>query len=379
MKREVLSCIIAITLSLLSGPGVCQSPLPDFLAAGREEPAPGMSRKLVKISDDFLEPHRVRASILTAWRLNPVLRGSGLEVAVIERNLMLKGKTADIHEKNLAIRIASLLGTGLKLIDQISCPAGTVPALADSARIAPVSDLFGAVADSTATALAAKWIDSRKLADQVEADCADGVMTLSGHVADSALRRDIVRAISGLPGVNRVEENLQVEKLSWTDRLKNAVSRRKRTGGASSETATVARAAAEPASSDPAPGTAPEKNPAGGPEGSTDAPAVPFTAEASSAPAGDRNFKEKVTDGLKGAGEKASDVWITSKIKAAYAFNRHVNPMRIRVSTSEGVVTLSGRAMSRGEYEMAEKIAANVDGVVKIFNRIEKGWERDGD
>lgn len=312
-----------------------------------------MSRKLVKISDDFLEPHRARASILTAWRLNPVLRSHSLEISVVERNLMLKGRLPDFHEKNLAIRIAVLLGPGLKVIDQIFTTDGhaapdmaafgmSTPGMVDS-----ILDLYGAVADATADARAAKWIDGKNLESVVKAVCQGGVMTVRGHIPDSAVRRDIVKAMSGLYGVNRVEEDLQVDKVSWTDRLKNAVSRKKRDRAAIVEPAVSSKPSVSAKSISPA---EPE----------------------------DLNFKDKVTDGLKDAGDKASDVWITSKIKAAYVFNRRVNPMRIRVSTLEGEVTLSGRAMSKGEYEMAEKIATNVAGVVKIFNRIEKGWEREG-
>ncbi|PKK88599.1 MAG: hypothetical protein CVV64_18070 [Candidatus Wallbacteria bacterium HGW-Wallbacteria-1] len=84
---------------------------------------------------------------------------------------------------------------------------------------------------------------------------------------------------------------------------------------------------------------------------------------------------EKMGTALKKTGKVVSDGWITTKISTVFAFNRHVNPLNVRVKTRNGEVVLYGNARTQAEYDMAEKIAQNVDGVVRIVNRLSRDWE----
>ena len=69
--------------------------------------------------------------------------------------------------------------------------------------------------------------------------------------------------------------------------------------------------------------------------------------------------------------ETASDAAITTKIKAAYAKDKDVSVMNIKVDTDyKGVVTLSGNAKSQMEADKAVTLAKNVNGVTSVKSDI---------
>jgi hyperosmotically inducible protein len=69
--------------------------------------------------------------------------------------------------------------------------------------------------------------------------------------------------------------------------------------------------------------------------------------------------------------ENVSDSVITTKIKAAYAKDKDVSALKIKVDTDDkGVVTLSGNAKTTAEADKAVKIARNTKGVSSVNNQI---------
>ena len=75
-----------------------------------------------------------------------------------------------------------------------------------------------------------------------------------------------------------------------------------------------------------------------------------------------------VTQSIK---EGASDATITTKVKAAYAKDKDVSMMNIKVDTDyKGVVTLSGNAKSQMEADKAVTLAKNVSGVTSVTSNI---------
>lgn len=67
---------------------------------------------------------------------------------------------------------------------------------------------------------------------------------------------------------------------------------------------------------------------------------------------------------LHDAAGKVSDDWITTRIKTELFANRTVQgDSNISVSTSQGVVHLSGTAVSKDAYDQAKSVAQNVKGV----------------
>lgn len=69
-------------------------------------------------------------------------------------------------------------------------------------------------------------------------------------------------------------------------------------------------------------------------------------------------------------GEYIDDSAITVKVKAAFVKDPVVKVLDVKVETYKGVVQLSGFVSTNTERAQAGAIAAGVDGVVRVENRI---------
>jgi hyperosmotically inducible protein len=87
-----------------------------------------------------------------------------------------------------------------------------------------------------------------------------------------------------------------------------------------------------------------------------------------------RKPTEKVADSTKQAADSTktavSDTAITTKVKSALLADSSVKGTKIEVETKDGTVTLSGTASNPGEKAQAEKLAAAVEGVRSVVNKI---------
>jgi hyperosmotically inducible protein len=63
---------------------------------------------------------------------------------------------------------------------------------------------------------------------------------------------------------------------------------------------------------------------------------------------------------------KVDDSWITTKVKSKFAAAKGVKASDISVSTTDGVVTLTGTATSKAEKNKAVHIAKAVKGVKSV-------------
>jgi hyperosmotically inducible protein len=63
---------------------------------------------------------------------------------------------------------------------------------------------------------------------------------------------------------------------------------------------------------------------------------------------------------------KVDDSWITTKVKSKLAATKGVKASDISVSTTDGVVTLTGTATSKAEKTRAVHIAKGVKGVKSV-------------
>ena len=66
------------------------------------------------------------------------------------------------------------------------------------------------------------------------------------------------------------------------------------------------------------------------------------------------------------AGDEVADAWITTKIKSTFLYSNNVDGRDIAVTTSAGVVTLSGTVDSGVERALAIELAKNVRGVLSV-------------
>jgi hyperosmotically inducible protein len=70
-------------------------------------------------------------------------------------------------------------------------------------------------------------------------------------------------------------------------------------------------------------------------------------------------------------GAEYSDPWVTTKVKASLLTADGVDGLAINVDTTEGRVTLHGKATTAAEKAQAEKLAKSVQGVKEVRNLIE--------
>lgn len=71
------------------------------------------------------------------------------------------------------------------------------------------------------------------------------------------------------------------------------------------------------------------------------------------------------------AKQNLSDSAITAKVKAALASNAGLRSLGLHVSTSHGVVTLSGTVNQASRKTLAAQVAGQVSGVEKVVNQIQ--------
>ena len=81
------------------------------------------------------------------------------------------------------------------------------------------------------------------------------------------------------------------------------------------------------------------------------------------------NVADKAKGSAQEAGTKVADSWITSKVKSTYAYSTNVDGSDIAVSTTGGIVTLSGDVDSGAERELAIELAKNVRGVRSVNSK----------
>ena len=68
--------------------------------------------------------------------------------------------------------------------------------------------------------------------------------------------------------------------------------------------------------------------------------------------------------------ERASDGWITTKVKSEFAMNKLSSASEINVNTDNGVVILGGMAKNQADANRAIDIARSVKGVRSVRNEM---------
>jgi hyperosmotically inducible protein len=68
---------------------------------------------------------------------------------------------------------------------------------------------------------------------------------------------------------------------------------------------------------------------------------------------------------------ETKDAWITGKLEAVYALNRHLEGYAIDTDTQNGVVRLTGTVESDIDRDLAGELAKGIEGVVSVDNDLE--------
>ena len=69
-------------------------------------------------------------------------------------------------------------------------------------------------------------------------------------------------------------------------------------------------------------------------------------------------------------GEKIDDASITALVKMTLLFHRSTSALHTKVDTSEGIVTLSGKARNAAEKDLVTKLVTDVNGVKNVVNNM---------
>lgn len=80
---------------------------------------------------------------------------------------------------------------------------------------------------------------------------------------------------------------------------------------------------------------------------------------------------EKVGNAANALQDAVSDGAITAKIKSKLALDDTIKARDIKVSTTDGVVTLSGKVGSAAEHDRAMQLARETDGVKSVTDELQ--------
>jgi osmotically-inducible protein OsmY len=200
-------------------------------------------------------------------------------------------------------------------------------------------------------------------ADDINVQSEDGTVTLTGTVSEESHKSLAQETVADLPGVKSVDNMLEVEGESpaemsdaWiTAKVKtiflfhrnvSAITEVKTKDGV----VTLQGKAANEAQKD-------------------------LTTEYAKDVEGVKGVNNEMTVGKiakkkQTVGQKIDDASITAQVKMTLLYHRSTSALNTSVKTKRGVVTLSGKAKSGAEMDLAAKFAKDVNGVKSVNNRM---------
>ena len=70
------------------------------------------------------------------------------------------------------------------------------------------------------------------------------------------------------------------------------------------------------------------------------------------------------------AGEKIDDASITAQVKGSLLTHRSTSVLKTKVTTNDGVVTVSGQARNEAEKALVTKLVTDINGVQSVVNNM---------
>lgn len=201
--------------------------------------------------------------------------------------------------------------------------------------------------------------------DAVKMQSKDGIVTLTGTVADASHKSLAQDTVQGLPGVKSVDNQLQIKgeapaehsdawvgwKVKSTLMFHRNVSATGTDISVDNGVVTLRGKAANSAQKE-------------------------LTAEYVRDVDGVKEVKnamtiaEGPTQPGTSVGEKIDDASITAQVKAALVSHRSTSALKTKVSTTDGVVTVSGLARNAAEKSLVTKLVNDVTGVDRVVNNM---------
>jgi osmotically-inducible protein OsmY len=200
-------------------------------------------------------------------------------------------------------------------------------------------------------------------ADDIKVQSEDGAVTLTGTVSEESHKSLAQDTVADLPGVKSVDNMLEVKGTPPTEMSDAWITSKVKTMFLF------------------------HKNVSAMTEVSTKDGIVTLQGKANSQAQKDLTTEyAKDVEGVKGVnnemtggkiaqkkrttGQKIDDASITAQVKMTLLYHRSTSALNTSVKTKRGVVTLSGKAKSGAEMDLAAKFANDVNGVKSVNNRM---------
>ena len=202
------------------------------------------------------------------------------------------------------------------------------------------------------------------LEDHVKVSCTDGVVTLTGTVQDSDERALAEDTVENLPGVTKVENNINTKPVypersdAWMAlKIRSRLLVKANVSVADTKVSVTDGIVSLTGTAD----NAAQKELTG-----------VYAAEIDGVRSVNNDIV--VTTQPKAAGEtvgeKIDDASITSQVKYSLLSHKSTSALKTTVTTTDGVVKLSGEADSDAEKSLVSKLAHDVRGTVSVTNNM---------
>ena len=198
--------------------------------------------------------------------------------------------------------------------------------------------------------------------DDIKIQADDGAVTLKGEVSDRSHKDMAADTVESLPGVKSVDNQLVVKPADehsdgWIEfKVKSAllfhrsVSGTKTTVSVKDGMVTLSGAASSQAQKE-------------------------LSEEYAKDIEGVKGVKNEMTVSTtppdRSVGEVIDDASITAQVKSALLTHRSTSPIKTKVTTRGGVVTLSGEAKNQAEKDLVTKLVNDIHGVKSVVNTME--------
>lgn len=227
------------------------------------------------------------------------------------------------------------------------------------------TSLYAADTDSRIESAAAKsYVFKTYLKDDaIKTSSKDGIVTLTGTVADSSHKSLAENTVASLPGVTRVNNELVVNgeqpaehSDAWINvKVKSAllfhrnVSATGTTVYVKDGVVTLQGEAASLAAK----------------ELTTE-----YVKDVDNVKEVKNNMTIAATPPAETAGEKMDDASITAEVKSSLFSHHSTSALHTTVTTTDGVVTISGTAKNEAEKALVTKLATDINGVTSVINNM---------
>jgi len=201
--------------------------------------------------------------------------------------------------------------------------------------------------------------------DDIKIESKDGVVTLTGVVADASRKVLAEETVAGLPGVKSVDNRLGIKGApptansdAWiSEKVRAALLFHRSVSGSTTEVHVkdgIVTLRGEVSSQAQKELTT---------EYATDVEGVKDVKNEMTMSQTSRTTSEFVMESI-------DDASITALVKMTLLYHRSTSALRTKVETNEGVVTLDGIAKNAAEKELVTKLVYDINGVRSINNRM---------